>query len=388
MGKQSKRKKKLGGTKRTPTQGPWGFDYGLSVRVVALGAFDFNQKLRDAEIIAVAYGTQYSRAFNAHIPAFTLVGRHEAPLRAAFDDFADWASVSDADAIDVTVIFQKSGGYRFVISADPESQMAHMLRNDEVAEPVSLQVSWIKQIDSVSKPLLDLREYLEKGIRPFILSAGVYVGAEKPKPGMAPTNQIKSITGIKDLLKFKISFLDEGSISPHDWHGIGLMSGRPEKKRRSSERGPRLPPAGVLFSTREHRLKVLFPVTLWRAENTSHWKALCVASEQRGLRPWQVKQALCNVIVSREIGNGAIHFAGISKNEWPSALVTRLRQRYELADGKVRDYLITPDDILRQALLDSRQLLEEYGCKPSPKEFEAVQAALRKRNLLEGSDDL
>lgn len=382
MRKASRRKK----ARRRPAPndviaGPWGFDYGLSVRAAALGSIDFNQRLREAEVIAVAYGTNYSVALRTQVPALTLVGRNEEPLRKAFEEFARWAESSDADAVDVTLVFLRKGGYRIIISPEPKALIDRTLKYDALADPLSIQISWIKPIDTISEPLRQLRIYLEKGIRPYILSGAIYLGITKagmPLPGL-----LRPVRGIKELLKFKIRFADEGAETEKEWQKIALLRNDTKGMRRKAESPPHLPPPQSLLTIRMNRLRAIFPVTLWRSENNELYKIACVGAQELGLRKWQVQQALCNTVVSREIGRGLPHFEGIQKREWPNTLVTKLRQRYEIADGKMEfDSHLMPEELVRQSILDSGALLKGWGMQHIPDTLEAIQKDLSKRNLL------
>jgi hypothetical protein len=177
MGKASRRKKKYRSVKSNPAKfGPWGFDYGVSARAAAVGSPVFTQKLTQANIIAVAYGSVYADEVHSMIPFVSLVGRNESPLREAFREFTAWADASDGDAVDLTIVFHESNGYTIVISADTQKLIDRTLTYDAVFEPLSFQALWAKPIDTVSEPLKELRAFLEVGIRPFKLSASIYSG--------------------------------------------------------------------------------------------------------------------------------------------------------------------------------------------------------------------
>lgn len=391
MGKASRKKKKK--SRRKPALndtavGPWGFDYGQSIRVAAIGSIDFNQRLREADIIGVAYGMNYSVDLGSPVPALTLVGRNERPLRQAFEEFAHWAESSDADAADVTLVFLKNCGYRLIICPEPKALIKRTLKYDAVADPISFQVSWIKSIDTVSEPLRQLRTHLERGIRPYILSAATYLGIEKP--GVAPAPElVRAVRDIKQLLKFKIRFVDEGAEADKEWQRMALLDSDTKTKRKKRASPAHLPPPESLFTIRINRLKTIFPVTLWRGKNNDAFRDACVAAEQLGLRQWQVQQALCNSVVSHEIGTGLPHFKGIRQSEWPDTLVTKLRQRYEVADGRTElGVPVTPEEIVRQAILDAGTLLRGCGLQPVPSNLEAIQAELHRRHLLEGQSEL
>lgn len=363
----------------------WGFDYGLPFRAAAIGSIDFNQKLRAADIIAVAYGIEHSAELDCPVPALSLVGRNEEPLRQAFEEFARWAESSDADAVDVDLVFLKSGGYRLMISPEPMALIHRSLKYNAVFDPISFQISWIKPIDAVSEPLRQLRSHLIRGIKPYILSAAIYTGIAAP--GMAPVRElIRTVRGIKQLLKFKIRFADEGEKAGEDLVKMALLNANGKPKGKTTTKDSYLPSPESLRAARMHRLKTLFPVTIWRAENKATLKEVCEAAEHFGLLKWQVQQALCNTLVSCEITNGLPHFEGIKQKDWPGTLVAKLGQRYEIADGRNELSIpVRPEELVRQATLDASALLKGYGLKRVPDNIEMIQKELLKRNLLAGA---
>ena len=112
----------------------YGFDYGIGITTMAVGSLEFNKNLVGAEVVAVAYGLEYSQKLGMTVPSITLVGRNEEPLRKAFEEFSDWAEATDADAIELTIVFMKSGGYRLCISPETGALFKRTLhsRNFEV----------------------------------------------------------------------------------------------------------------------------------------------------------------------------------------------------------------------------------------------------------------
>jgi hypothetical protein len=184
------------------------------------------------------------------------------------------------------------------------------------------------------------------------------------------------------LLKFRIRFVDEGSEEDKHWQELALMGGG---RGLQKERRPLyIPSPEQLMKTRIDRLRVLFPVTLWRGENTDLLRSASAAARDLGLRQWQIEQALCNAVVSRDITQGRPHFAGLKKKGWPDPLLRRLRERFEVADGKTEIVPpITSDELLHQSILDSEYLLKGLGIRGIPNSLGAIQNELSRRSLLE-----
>lgn len=364
---------------RQPTQ--WGFDYGLSVPAAALGSIDFNNNLRAADVIGVAYGIGYSIDLTQQVPTISLIARNEEPLGLAFDEFSRWAESSDGDAVDLTFVFLKSGAYKLCISLEPNALINRALRYDAVMSPISIQLYWIKHIDTTSQPLKDLRTHLARGVRPILFGGATYAGIAAP--GKPPVPElIRPLKRGMDLLKFHVRFVDEGSDIDEQWQriAVGPRAGAGKREQRSD---PRRVPASVVTNNRVNRLATLFPVTLWRFRRRERFAAMRCAAEASGLLPWQVDQAFCNLIVSREIGGRKPHFEGIQKADWPTILIEHLQGRFEVADGMSEgETQITVDALMRQASLDAQDLLKAYGHNRAEKTLEATQNQLRTRGLL------
>lgn len=382
MGRASRKKKKIRSVKSHVGKfGPRGFDYGVSARAAAVGSPVFTQNLTQANIIAVAYGSVYADEVHSMIPFVSLVGRNESPLREAFREFNVWADASDGDAVDLTIVFHESNGYTLVISTDTQKLIDRTLTYDAVFEPLSFQALWVKRIDTVSEPLKELRAFLEVGIRPFKLSASLYSGLTTP--GAAMLDLVKPISGAADLLKFSIRFVDEGSEQEKDWQRIARLAKDQKMRAKEVKEKPPFRPAEDVFASRANRLKTLFPVTLWRAETCSNIDSIIEECGKLGIRRWQVRQALCNVLVSREIGKGTPHFFEIPERDWPGALLKRLRGRYELGINEVEAIKnITLEEILTQVTLDVGYLLSIYGIKAPPTKRVSAQGELTRLGLL------
>jgi hypothetical protein len=387
MGKASRRKKTKRSTKpRADKRGPWGFDYGVSVRAAAVGSVNFSKKLTESDIIAVAYGSTYADEVHAMIPSLTLVGRNEFPLQEAFKEFNAWADASDGDAVELTIVFHQSNGYTIIIGANTEKLINRTFRYDAVLEALIFQVYWAKPIDTLSEPLKEMRAFLEFGIRPFKLSAATYSGLTTPGAGML--DLVKPVRGVRDLLKFSARFVNEGSEEEKDWQRIARLAKDRKGRPKQPKEKPELPDAKSIFTSRANRLKTLFPLSLWRAETCGNVGSIMEEVGKLGIRQWQVQQAVCNLLVSREIGTGAPHFIEIAERDWPDALIKRLRTRYESGIGEAQAIkTITLEEILRQVQLDVGYLLSNYGVKAPPTELVSSQKELNRLGFLDASTE-
>ena len=198
----------------------------LELRLARVGSMEFNNNLRAAEILAVGYGFDHSQELGVQVPAITLIGKNEKPLREAFDEFWTWTEETDADAIEVTIALRKDGGYNLCIGPEVGALFKRALRFDAVANPLGFQLTWIKPIQTTSQPLRDFRNHVCAGfVRPFLLRAAHYVGP-LPVSGPPRPNYIQPILDQQDLLKFEIRFLDEGSSEDLQWQKMALGKGK------------------------------------------------------------------------------------------------------------------------------------------------------------------
>jgi len=358
----------------------WGFDYGLSSTVLSLSSFEFNENLNSADVIGVAYGLAFSTDLEIEVPTISLVARDEKSLRLAFEEFSQWAEYSDGDAIDLTIIFMKNGAYKLCVGPEHRALLKRTLQYDAVLSPIAMQISWVKHIDTTSQPLKELRAFLENGLRPVMFTAATYKGLALP--GTTPVSDLlHTVNHNNELIKFNIRFIDEGSDVDNQWQEIILGSGK--KKQRPKPRKAPPPPAELIWNERVNRIKTLFPVTLWRSKITEPLLVVRQTVEQAGLLPWQIDQALCNIIISREIGSGIVHFEGIDKKDWPGTLIEKLQSRFEISDGTWDGaHQITSDMLIQQAKLDAQVLLKAYGVTRIENSIKSTQYQLQKAGLL------
>ena len=372
--------------KRSVRRNPpgYGFDYGIGITAAAVGSLEFNKHLMDAEVVAVAYGLDFSRTLGIQVPTITLVGQNEAPLRKAFEEFAAWAKSTDGDAIELTIVFRKNGGYRLCINPEVAALYKRALQYDTVVNPLAFQVTWIKVIDTVSQPLLDLREYFSAGtIRPFLLCAARYSGILLRDTGPIP-ELIEPIAYENELLKFEIKFVDEGSTDDLPWQRIALVD---ESHERKTPAEASTAPPSLIWNRREEALKRLFPVTLWKSKSCQTATELRRSAEGQGLREWQIDQAICNLALSHEIKGGSLYFRGISRKRLHGEIWEALRNRYEISGSDQQNFeQFTVSNIVRQMLFDAKVLLRIYEKQRTSNSLKRTQHLLQKHCLLDRPD--
>ena len=341
---------------------------------------EFNKNLVDADVVAIAYGFDYSQILGLQVPAITLIGRNEEPLRKAFEEFSYWAEQTDADSIEVTIVLMKDGGYRLCISPEVGALYKRALKYDTVVNPLALQLTWIKVINTTSQPLIDFREMHSAGIiRPFLLRAARYTGILLSNSPLI-SELFHPIPHREELLKFEIRFVDDKSKDDLHWQRIALGGGNVEPESVVEDWTM---PKSMVWTRRNEVLKRLFPVTIWSSKSFEPSIELRHAAKTCGLREWQIDQAICNLVLSREITHGNYHFQGCSKSDWPDQLWHTLISRFEIyrTDQQGIEQL-TVEAIARQAILDAKILLKQYGVKRVPNKLKRIQYLLQKHSLL------
>ncbi len=341
---------------------------------------DFNNNLIAAEILAVAYGFDFSQDLGTQVPAITLVGKNESPLRTAFDEFWSWTKDTDADAVELTIVLSNSGGYHICIGPEVRALYKRALRFDAVANPLAFQLTWIKPIQTTSQPLRDFRDYVYGGsVRPFLLRAAKYAGP-LPLSGTSRPDHIRPILDQQELLKFEIRFVDEGSDEDLQWQKIALGK---EKEKSDTVKERNTIPKSMVWSRRKKSLKSIFPVTLWRSRSSESFKNVKTEAEKRGLHDWQIDQALCNIVLSREVCGGKLHFSELSDGNWLDSLWEALGNRFEMSGVDHGGFArLTIDDIERQVMLDAKALLNHYGAEDIEEDIQRVQQMLEERSLI------
>ena len=377
-----KRRKRRKRTARAPAQKaqPRGFDYGCLPYVMALASFEFPNHLTAASVDAVAYGDVLSEAVNQTVPVVSLVAQHGDELAKAFEDFNAWSQMTDPDSVEITFVFQKSGGYTLAISPEYSRLERRCLGFDRTYRVLNAGAIWIKPIKSVHPLLRSLRKHCSAPIAPFLFNGATYVGPQSVlTPSLPP--DVNPIRGLQPLLKFEVTFIDEDDVTPNSTAWIALKAGSQQVPK--STPGPPKPKPDDIAKQRVKTLAHHFPVTLERIRRNSSVPPLILQLASSGVRPWQIEQALCNLVLSTEMGLGS-HFIGRSARKAESGIIQAIGSRFELADGgDIPTFTI--EDVGTQVVADGNALLRYLGKKKRCRDLAGVQAALQSVSALEAT---
>ena len=373
-----KRRKRTSRTSAQKTQ-PRGFDYGCLPYVMALASFEFIDHLSAASVGGVAYGNVWSEAVNQTVPTISLVAQRGDELVKAFEEFNAWSQMTDPDSVEITFVFRKSGGYLLAISPEYSRLERRCLGFDRTHRAMAVVAVWIKPIDSIHPLLRSLRKHCSAPIAPFVFDGATYVG---PRSVLTPTSppDLYPIHGLRPLLKFEVTFIDEDDVIPNSTGWLALKAG-PRQVPRSPTGPPKPEPADIA----KQRVKTLaqhFPVTLERIRRSLSVPPLMLRLAASDVRPWQIEQALCNLVLSAEMGQGA-HFSGLSARKVKSGIIQAIMSRYELADGgDIPTFSI--EEVSIQVVADGNALLQYLKKKRRRcKDLAEIQAALQSVSTLE-----
>ena len=375
-----KKREKKRSYKRRPNQkiGPRGFDFGCLPYAALVGYSEFPKQLTDAEIIAVAYGEDWSSDIKQRIPLITLVARNFEPLVKAFETFHSWADAGDPDSLELKVIFRKSGGFLLILSPELNQLERRCIGFNRTHIPTIFKAIWIKQIDTVQPFLLSVRDYAQGSIAPYFFGGVTYSGPlTEQTSSSAPA--VQQISGLEPLLKFEISFIDETEVKPHsvEWAALETISSQSKSRLKKSE--PMSPSPAVIAEHRVKTLRTHFPVTLERLRCSGYRKDF-LENLPDDITDWQIQQALCNLTLSQDMGCG-FHYLTLSTEELSDAIVEALDGRIEVADNKPSP-TFSIDQVHTQLLADANALLRFMKRDPV-KDLQTAQSALLSASALE-----
>lgn len=377
MAKRKKRGKKAAGIAPHKEQ-PRGFDYGCLPYALAIGLYDFPSQLTAASVDGIAYGLAWSETIQQSVPTITLVGQERDGLAKAFKTFNDWSELTDPDSVELTFVFRKSGGYALVISPECSRLERRCLGFDRSHKSTAFLITWIKQMDSTNPFLAEFRAYCASPIAPFYFEGAVYDSRDAFTASSPP--DLIQISDLQPLLKFEVSFLDEDDVRPGTigWSALNIHD-RPSRKTAEEMHKP---DPEEIARFRAATLQRHFPATLERIRRSPAIPRLLDDFRSDGVRPWQIEQALCNLVLSASMGRPP-HFLGLSARKLKTRILEELRSRCELANG-VELPAFDEHTVRAQIVADGNELLRHLRSRIAI-DLGALQEALRSLRVLEVS---
>lgn len=368
--------------------GPKGFDFGIDEKIALIGAIDFNASLRRAGIFGCAYGVTFDKSLGREMPIISLVGTDQTALEEAFREFRRWDDTTHGDALDLTFVFLKNGGYLIGISPTTEYLDKRFFSMDLIHGPIYSLLTWVKPIDTRSIGIEQIRDYKRKHFISPILFGGTTHKVLEPKAKV--DHHDLSPIAVDPLLKFRATFIDEDDVKPHTVPGIVLDASQAISRKSWIPKDWPKPPVSGPSEFVERRSRFLtkrFPVTIERMRLFSAYQQLLRPLVEAGIRTWQCEQALCNLVLSHRLCAGKFHYTQISFSNLKDAIFSGLRNHVEMADGfEGIPPLLTADLIRRQVSLDSEFLLRHCGVNVTNLSAGELQTAMGVHRLLDGND--
>ena len=271
-----------------------GFDYGIDRKTAVMTPPIFNDRMREADIIACAYGQTVVPGISRAAPCISMVARNPGPLKEAFQQFDGWIQATGPDALKVEILYSREGYY---IAFGPEYKHA-MWRTvgvDQFASPTFFGVTYIKTIDTRTPFLDDLAEYSKRPFAPILLLGAHYTGSD-PRPKAPNPSDIQAIADCPELLLYNLPVYKTKEAVP-EFSGLRVMVSEPTKeeleKARKEYEQHKISPEGA-SRNRERSLASLMPVTLHMLRTYPPLQDKLAALEARGIARWQIEQAIVN----------------------------------------------------------------------------------------------
>jgi hypothetical protein len=361
-----------------------GFDFGIEIRAMLIADMSFIDLLKQADIVACAYGTAPENPLETPLPEISLVGVNREPLVKVFAEFGRWASSGDGDAVELTFIFLQDGGYLLLIERERTRATWSLEGTNRIFSPLLFGGTYIKKFDTRNPALAQFRAHKERLlISPFLFGAASIAVKTRDVPTLS---DIQPITTVVPLLKFEAKFLDEHAIDTNSPY-FSLLKLTKESSGSKSKKGLRsLPPEPIQRPVDffKHRSKIIdrhFPVTVERIR-ANRYPALMGAIRDRGIRDWQFEQAACNLLLSESVCNGKHFYPNIPSEEFERIIAHAIHQREERSDTPEIS-ILPPEDIMTQVTFDGVALLQASGDNIAPSNLEHLQKKLAELNLLE-----
>jgi hypothetical protein len=268
-----------------------GYDYGIPAHALLAVDPTFIDLLYEAKIVGCAYSLIPSQGTDIPMRVFALVAQNEDPARRAFQIFKVWADATDADCVQLEVVILAGGGYLLTVGPEPDRSDIRLAGYGSLFQPITMAHTYVKKLDTVSAGLFDLRDYKKLPISPVMFTAAV-TAAREPTQNM----NLTPISGCPELVKFEFKISEEKDARRNPFMNSlidGADATSRDQKTKFSAR-ERLEPKQIA-DRRARMLRQCFPVTLHRIRVTPSLLVLKNTLTSRGIRNWQVDQAICNL---------------------------------------------------------------------------------------------
>lgn len=365
--------------------GPQGYDFGVWINSAVVASPDFLDLLSKSDIVGCAYGRNYSGKLGAAVPLISLVGTNEGEIRKVCEEFRRWGADTNGDVIELTMGFLPTG-YIVSIGRSREEAVARLTGFDRTSEPLLFGAWWQKRIDTRHPVLQQIREYKQNLISPVLVSFLLHEGPRNPQN--ADFSGVKPISALPDFVKFDLEFVDVGGTEDTGIFSSQLSSRKSrvlrDRKELRKERKRQATEPSLYSSRRTSTLERHFPVTLERLRRGAETdNNLASRLGKDGVRAWQLQQAVCNLVLSRQICKGSLYYSTVSSADIQDVILNAIRGRFEIADGSNDVDQISAEQVIEQVRLDASYLLKQLDALPLQTDLSYLQQQLAKMHFLD-----
>jgi len=333
---------------------------------MGLSDIDFNQALRDAKVIGCAYGFCSVPGMPQPIPLITLVGSNREAFARAYKHFAHWGCEEDGDVVDVDLLLRSDGSYDLWIGPEVRRMLYRTIPKADLFEVMSLNLSWIKHIDTTHQMVRDLKKHCESGLR------AIAIGAALGDPSNRRSTDLRDVAEWKNIVKFGLQIIDESEHPDDRRFHIAVKQRSPKKDKMRA--GQHATPAEIC-QRRTKTLDIAFPVSRERVRRSGLASEVRALPGFRDVTETQVTQAAINLMLSDELVPSDHHYVRIG-GDYRKKVWTRIAAHSEQADGRSSPSNYAPLLVGRQIELDVRTLLNRVGLKTKGSSLAQAQEVL------------
>lgn len=355
-----------------------GFDFGIQKRVMAMSDTTFNQALSDSNIIGCAYGYHPVKELSTHIPSITLVGTNRDALMKVYERFNEWGCKDDGDVVDVDILLKSDGSYDLWIGPEFHRNIYRIIPQNDTFDLISMNVSWIKHIDSTNPFLLEIKEYIESTrLHPILISAAIDTEENIKRGTLNPTK----VSNWDDIIKFGFMIHSEKDKTSDPRIKMMKNFGTRTKKKNKSSEPPKIKPEDIC-KNRKKTLDAIFPVSRERILRTSIRDDVRRIHGFETVSETQICQAAINILLSNELNSGDVHYSQLN-GDYKDTIQDTIMDRIEVADGSRLNVTLDPIIISNQIKLDTWTAIREVNKNIKLISFSKLQKIFRRKGYID-----
>lgn len=369
--KKRKKRSKKQAQKASLRKQDRGFDFGFQPKVMTIPDTEFNRELVDSKVIGCAYGYHPLEGIPGRVPSITLIGTNSAAFSRAYEHFTQWGCEDDGDVVDASILLKSDGSYDLWIGPEFKRSIYRTIPKSALFNLMSMNMSWIKHIDSTNVFIHDLKEYCQSSrLHPVLIMAAtcsendIRTMQQEPIP----------VPNWKGLLKFGLRILTEAEAA------LDPIFGFKEKPANQKEVPTTVTPED-LCACRIRTINTAFPVSNERILRSSLFEQVQKMTGFENVSKTQVSQAAINIMLSNELTPGDNHYKQVT-GDYCKKIWNAIADKSDIADGSPLPSTLNPTVIAHQIELDVWSTLKKMKQKCERKPFTNLQEVFRQRGYI------